>query len=380
MKKILRKHSKIQSTQKSPLIKSNSPKSFVNEKSPVNKRNLSTSFGYRNENTKNNLHKQKDKHPASKDKNSLETSQTLSGEIRLNRYIASCGICSRREADELIKQGKVKVNGQVVTQLGVKVKVGIDEVTVNGVVAKLEKFVYILLNKPKNCITTTKDEKGRRTVLDLIKGATNQRVYPVGRLDRNTTGLILLTNDGEMAKILSHPSAQVPKVYYVKLNKPISAQDIEKLLKGLELEDGFIAADRAGLVEGTNDEVGIEIHSGRNHIIKRMFKAIGYEVVALDRVSYGFLDKKGLRRGTWRFLTEKEVAFLKMNYLNSQNKKNIQHKPQKEPIDFVDELEDFDITEEDTLHLNFNTMFNHVNEDFNEEEARDLDLDNLDDI
>ena len=380
MKKILRKHSKIQSTQKSPLIKSNSPKSFVNEKSPVNKRNHSTSFDHRNENTKNNLHKQKDKRPASKNKNSLETSQTLSGKIRLNRYIASCGICSRREADELIKQGKVKVNGQVVTQLGVKVKVGIDEVTVNGVVAKLEKFVYILLNKPKNCITTTKDEKGRKTVLDLIKGATNQRVYPVGRLDRNTTGLILLTNDGEMAKILSHPSAQVPKVYYAKLNKPISAQDIEKLLKGLELEDGFIAADRAGLVEGTIDEVGIEIHSGRNHIIKRMFKAIGYEVVALDRVSYGFLDKKGLRRGTWRFLTEKEVAFLKMNYLNSQNKKNIQHKPQKEPIDFVDELEDFDITEEDILHLNFNTLFNQMNEDFNEEEARDLDLDNLDDI
>ncbi len=295
--------------------------------------------------------------------------------MRLNRYISNCGICSRRDADELIKKGLVKVNGKVVTQLGTKVTVGKDKVTVNGKLARLENFVYILLNKPKNCITTTHDEKNRRTVMDLIKGATNERVYPVGRLDRNTTGLLLITNDGELARVLSHPSSEFPKVYYAKLNKPITNDDIEKLLKGIELEDGFIAADRAGLVEGTNNEVGIEIHSGKNHIVKRMFKAIGYEVISLDRVSYGFLDKKGLKRGTWRYLTEKEVAFLKMNYLRKKSSANDKSNTKiKKPLDFVDEFEDFDIDEQDLKNINFGDLFENINEDFNEYEFTDNDL------
>jgi len=310
---------------------------------------------------------------------------TISGEVRLNRYISNCGICSRREADEWIKKGLVKVNGKVVKELGIKVKVGVDEVLVNGKKAKLENFVYILLNKPKNCITTLEDEKGRKTVMDFIKGATDQRVYPVGRLDRNTTGLLLLTNDGELAKALSHPSSEVPKIYYARLDRPITNQEIEKLLEGLELEDGFIAADRAGLVEGTNDEVGIEIHSGKNHIIKRMFKAIGYEVIALDRVSYGFLNKKGLKRGSWRFLTEKEIAFIKMNYL-SKKKLFKKDAPEyqlkiasKKPLDFVDEFEDFVFDEKDLENIDFNSLFQDLNDDFDENEWND-DLVALEDV
>ncbi len=303
--------------------------------------------------------------------------EQLTGEVRLNRYIANCGICSRREADELIKKGLVKVNGKIVTQLGTKIMVDKDEVKVNDKPAKLEQFVYILLNKPKNCITTLQDEKGRTTVMDYIKGATQQRVYPVGRLDRNTTGLLLLTNDGELARALSHPSCQVPKVYYAKLDRPIPIQDIEKLLQGIKLEDGFIAADRAGLVEGTKDEVGIEIHSGKNHIIKRMFKAIGYQVESLDRVSYGFLDKKGLKRGTWRYLTDKEVAFLKMNYCSKKinTPKTIkQILSHKKPLDFIDEFEDFDITEEDIKNIDFNQWFNELNQDFDETSFSEDDL------
>lgn len=289
----------------------------------------------------------------------------MSGEVRLNRYISNCGICSRREADELIQKGLVKVNDKVVKELGTKIIVGKDKVTVNGKLAKLEEFVYILFNKPKNCITTLEDEKGRKTVMDYLKGATEHRIYPVGRLDRNTTGLLLFTNDGELARALSHPSSEIPKVYYAKLNKPISNDDIEKLLKGIELEDGFIAADRAGWVEGTQDEVGIEIHSGKNHIVKRMFQAIGYEVIALDRVSYGFLDKKGIKRGTWRFLTDKEVNFLKMNYLR---KKSFKTTAPKEPLDFVDEFEDFHFDEEELLNIDFSDLFNEMNEDFDEKE------------
>lgn len=310
---------------------------------------------------------------------------TLSGEVRLNRYISNCGICSRREADEWIKKGLVKVNGKVVQELGIKVKVGVDEVLVNGKKAKLENFVYILLNKPKNCITTLEDEKGRKTVMDFIKGATDQRVYPVGRLDRNTTGLLLLTNDGELAKALSHPSSEVPKIYYARLDRPITNQEIEKLLEGIELEDGFIAADRAGLVEGTNDEVGIEIHSGKNHIIKRMFKAIGYEVIALDRVSYGFLNKKGLKKGSWRFLTEKEIAFIKMNYLSKKTlfKKDApEYKlkiTSKKPLDFVDEFEDFVFDEKDLENIDFNSLFQDLNDDFDENEWND-DLVALEDV
>lgn len=285
----------------------------------------------------------------------------MAGEVRLNRYIAHCGVCSRREADELILQGLVKVNGKTVDTLGQKIIVGKDEVTLNGKKIVPQNFVYILVNKPKNCICTTEDEKGRRTLLDLIDGATTERVYPVGRLDRNTTGLILLTNDGEVAKKLSHPSSQIPKLYYAKLNKPITNEIIEQLIEGITLEDGFIAADRAGLVEDTNDEVGIEIHSGKNHIIKRMFEHIGYQVVALDRVQYGFLTKKGLKKGTYRFLTENEVHFLKMNYLAnkstsfpsaSEKPKNFKKKSNLPPTnDFEDQFKDYEFSDEDLKNL-----------------------------
>lgn len=381
MKKSTQKHSKTpSSTLKYPSTKSSSFQ-------PKNKKSYSDNPSeYKSQFFNKNSETPKTQKPYTKSKKIGKSEQkkensfkpSLSGEVRLNRYIANCGICSRREADELIKNGLVKVNGKVVTELGTKVTVEKDEVKVNGKIAKLEQFVYILLNKPKNCITTVEDEKGRTTVMDLIKGATDQRVYPVGRLDRNTTGLLLITNDGELAKVLSHPSSEVPKVYYAKLNKPITNQEIEKLLVGIELEDGFIAADRAGLVEGTNDEVGIEIHSGRNHIVKRMFQAIGYEVVALDRVSYGFLNKKGLKRGTWRYLTEKEIAFLKMNYLgkNSPARKNQETLKQKDfhltknkqPLDFVDEFEDFHFDEKELENLDFSDLFNEINEDFDEKE------------
>lgn len=293
-------------------------------------------------------------------KNNNKKSNALTGEVRLNRYIAHCGVCSRREADELILQGLVKVNGKTVDTLGQKVIVGKDEVSLNGKKIVPQNFVYILVNKPKNCICTTEDEKGRRTLLDLIEGATTERVYPVGRLDRNTTGLILLTNDGEVAKKLSHPSSQIPKLYYAKLNKPITNEIIEQLIEGITLEDGFIAADRAGLVEDTTDEVGIEIHSGKNHIVKRMFEHIGYQVIALDRVQYGFLTKKGLKKGTYRFLTEKEVHFLKMNYLSKTNPlpppseipKNYKKKSNLPPTNnFEDQFKEYEFSEEDLKNL-----------------------------
>lgn len=233
------------------------------------------------------------------------------GTVRLNKYIANAGICSRREADKLIEAGVVKVNGETITTLGYKVK-PTDIVEVEGQKIKNEKKVYILLNKPKDYLTTTKDPQNRKTVMELIKDAVKERVFPVGRLDRQTTGLLLFTNDGELADKLMHPKSNVPKLYHVTLDKNFSGSDFEKLIKGIELEDGFIKPDALSYVMGKKNELGIQIHSGKNRIIRRIFEHLGYDVIKLDRVMYAGLTKKNLPRGKWRFLTEKEVNFLKM--------------------------------------------------------------------
>lgn len=235
------------------------------------------------------------------------------GTIRLNKYISNAGICSRREADELIKSGLAEVNGKIVTEMGYKVQPG-DVVKFDGKRISAEKNVYILLNKPKGFITTTKDEKDRKTVMDLVANATTARIFPVGRLDRATTGLLLFTNDGYLTKKLTHPSHSVRKVYHVTLNKKVSFDDLELIRKGVRLiPEGVAHVDNVSFIEGKpHNEVGIEIHIGWNRVVRRIFEKLGYEVEKLDRVSFGGLTKKNLKRGDWRRLTEKEVAFLKM--------------------------------------------------------------------
>lgn len=233
--------------------------------------------------------------------------------IRLNKYLSMSGVCSRREADKYIEQGLITVNGEVVTTLGTKVK-PTDVVKYAGESVKAEATRYLLLNKPKDCITTLNDERGRSTVMGLVRNACKERIFPVGRLDRNTTGLILLTNDGDMAKKLTHPSHEVRKVYHVITDKNVSIADLKKLETGVELEDGVAKAD-AALFAGdgsVRNEIGLEIHSGKNRVVRRMFDALGYEVVRLDRAAFAGLSKKGLPRGRWRFLTEKEIGYLKM--------------------------------------------------------------------
>ncbi|MBR4137223.1 MAG: pseudouridine synthase [Bacteroidales bacterium] len=234
------------------------------------------------------------------------------GEIRLNKYLADSGICSRREADDLILAGAVTVNGQVVTELGTKVKTT-DKVVYGGQALNREKLRYVLLNKPKGVITTSDDPYERHTVMDLVEGACQERIYPVGRLDRNTIGLLLLTNDGELAKTLTHPSHEVKKLYHVTLNKPLTTKDFEKIQNGLMLEDGPIEVDKIDYVtdDPTMREVGVEIHSGRNHIVRRIFESLGYEVTKLDRVMLAGLTKQNLPRGHWRFLTSAEISMLK---------------------------------------------------------------------
>ncbi len=230
----------------------------------------------------------------------------------LNKYLAHCGVCSRRDAVAIIKEEKVKINGQIITEPGYKVA-DRDEVKVNGKKIHIQKeLVYILVNKPKDYITTSEDPQGRKTIMDLLKGVTDQRIYPVGRLDRNTTGVLLLTNDGELTQKLSHPSYQVKKVYEVTLDKPLEKKDFEKMLNGLTLEDGFIAPDALGYADPKNKKIiGIEIHSGRNRIVRRMFEHLGYDVKNLDRVLFANLTKKNVDRGKWRYLNEKEVRLLK---------------------------------------------------------------------
>jgi 23S rRNA pseudouridine2605 synthase len=231
-------------------------------------------------------------------------------DIRLNKYIANSGICARREADELIKKGLVTVNGKVVTEMGHKVKKE-DVVTYEGRRILPEPFVYILMNKPKDFITTTDDEKGRKTVLDLIGDKIPQRIYPIGRLDRNTTGVLLLTNDGEVAQALTHPAFEIKKVYHVVLDKKVSPAHLDQLVEGITLEDGQVFADAVTFVDAEDKRhVGVEIHSGKNRVVRRMFEHLGYEVEKLDRVSVGVFTKKDLPRGKWRFLNPSEVGFL----------------------------------------------------------------------
>lgn len=232
------------------------------------------------------------------------------GSIRLNRYIANAGICSRREADSLIEAGEIRVNGEVVTELGYKVQPS-DTVHYGKTNLKREKLVYVLLNKPKDFLTTTEDPEGRKTVMELVQNASKERIFPVGRLDRNTTGLLLFTNDGEVAQKLSHPSHRNKKVYQVELDKPLEEEHLAQIAAGLELEDGKAEVDDVAVVAGNPKFVGVEIHIGRNRIVRRIFEHLGYDVKALDRVQYAGLTKKDLPRGNWRYLTEQEVIRLK---------------------------------------------------------------------
>ena len=240
--------------------------------------------------------------------NNIDPTQPL----RLNKFLANAGVCSRREADDFIEAGVVTVNGQVVTELGTKV-LRTDTIMFHDQPVTLEKKVYVLLNKPKDYVTTTDDPQQRKVVMDLVKDACPERIYPVGRLDRNTTGVLLLTNDGDLASKLTHPKFLKKKVYHVYLDKPVTAYDMGQILNGITLDDGDIKADAIEYASPTDKkQVGIEIHSGKNRIVRRIFESLGYHVTKLDRVQFAGLTKKNLRRGDWRFLTEKEVEMLRM--------------------------------------------------------------------
>ena len=232
--------------------------------------------------------------------------------LRLNKFLANAGVCSRREADEFIQAGVVTVNGEVVTELGTKI-LRTDEVKFHDAPVSLEKKVYVLLNKPKDYVTTSDDPQQRKTVMDLVKDVCPERIYPVGRLDRNTTGVLLLTNDGDLASKLTHPKFLKKKVYHVHLDKNLTAHDMQQISEGITLEDGEIKADAVAYADDHDkSQVGIEIHSGKNRIVRRIFESLGYRVTKLDRVQFAGLTKKNLRRGDWRFLTEKEVDMLRM--------------------------------------------------------------------
>jgi len=237
-----------------------------------------------------------------------------SDNVRLNKYIADCGICSRREADSLISAGKIKVNGQLITELGYKIQKD-DKVFYEGKRINPENYVYILLNKPRGYITTTKDPQERKTVMELVSAATNERIYPVGRLDRNTSGLLLLTNDGDLTNALIHPSKNVNKIYAVDLDRPLAKNDMLKIMEGIELEDGKVEIDEIDYTD-INDKakIGIRLHSGKNRVIRRLFESLTYDVKKLDRVMFASLTKKNLPRGKWRFLGDKEVRLLKTQF------------------------------------------------------------------
>ena len=232
--------------------------------------------------------------------------------VRLNKFIANSGVCSRREADNFILAGVVTVNGEVVTELGTKVNIATDDIRFNGERLKGESKVYIVMNKPKGFVTTASDPHADKTVMDLLKGCPT-RVFPVGRLDKNTTGVLMFTNDGEIAEKLTHPSYDKKKIYQVSLDSKLRGEDYDKILSGIELSDGAIAADELEYIEEDDHrKLGIEIHSGKNRIVRRIFESLGYEVKALDRVYFAGLTKKGLKRGEWRFLTEGEINLLRM--------------------------------------------------------------------
>ena len=254
-----------------------------------------------------------DRKPVMRSKRSKNSStpKNQDGTIRLNKFIANSGVCSRREADEYIAAGLVTVNEQVVTQLGVKVD-HTDVIRFNGEKLKGEEKVYLLMNKPKDHVTTMSDPNAEKTVMQLIEGKCSQRVFPVGRLDKMTTGVLLLTNDGEMAEKLTHPSNNQKKIYHVFLDKNFSAKDFDVILKGITLEDGEVHADALSYVDGEKSQIGIEIHSGRNRVVRRIFEHLGYKVKKLDSVFFAGLTKKNLKRGQWRFLNDQEIAMLRM--------------------------------------------------------------------
>lgn len=260
--------------------------------------------------------------------------------IRLNKYLSNSGICSRRVADQYIAAGRVSVNGDIVTELGVQVR-PTDQISVDGKPISLESKVYVLLNKPKNCVTTLTDPEGRRTVIDLVRNACPERIYPVGRLDRNTTGVLLLTNDGELGVRLMHPAYRKKKVYEVVLDRPVAIEHMRQIAEGFDLEDGAIHADAISYIQNEDhNRVGIEIHSGRNRIVRRIFEHFGYRVVQLDRVYYAGLTKKDLPRGRWRYLTDQELQYLRMGVkeeeaagADTKNKsKNIHHTVEQKHI------------------------------------------------
>ncbi len=231
--------------------------------------------------------------------------------MRLNKFIANSGVCSRREADTLIEKGEIKVNDEIVREMGMTVSVN-DKVEYQGKKLIPEKKVYLLLNKPKDTVTTSRDPEGRKTVIEIVRNACPQRIYPVGRLDRNTTGVLLFTNDGELSKQLTHPSFEAKKIYHVFLDKPLRPEDLEQIKKGVELEDGIVKPDAVNYADPEDPrQAGIEIHSGKNRVVRRIFEHLGYQVEKLDRVVFAGLTKKNLPRGKWRFLSEKEVRFLR---------------------------------------------------------------------
>jgi 23S rRNA pseudouridine2605 synthase len=275
-----------------------------------NRNNSNPRFKNQQQHSPDNRKQQENKQPTNY---KIVTGAQAEGELMpLNKFVAYCGICGRREAAELIKLGFVTVNGDIIYEPGFKVR-GNEDVKVKSKKIFLQRnLVYILLNKPKDYITTAKDPEGRKTVLDLVKQATKERVYPVGRLDRNTTGVLLLTNDGELAQRLTHPSFQIKKIYEVKLDKPLTKKDFDSLINGVTLEDGFIKVDAVAFADPKDKSlIGVEIHSGRNRIVRRIFEHLGYDVKNLDRVMFANLTKKNVDRGTWRFLNEREVRLLK---------------------------------------------------------------------
>ncbi len=282
---------------------------------PYNKRPYNK-FGAKKPYGKSDFKKKK-KIPKEKNKHSYTTHEFKydeDKETRLNKFLSNAGICSRREADKLIQQGIITINDIVVTELGCRVRTG-DTVRYNGQIIGRENFVYVLLNKPKDYITTMNDPEGRKTVMDIMGQATKERIFPVGRLDRNTTGLLLFTNDGDLAQVLTHPKYNVKKVYIAVLNKELSEADMEALMSGIELEDGTAKVDNIAFIQGEKTRVGVEIHSGKNRVIRRMFEHFGYEVEQLDRVYYAGLTKKDLMRGRYRFLNEEEVMELRKQSL-----------------------------------------------------------------
>ena len=298
--------------------------SRVDKDEKVSKRRSSRSFDENSEQTKrvkfddfedgntfSNAAKNEGEKKRGKKPDLVKRTASADGLTRLNKYLSNAGIASRRDADVLIQSGVVKVNGVVVDQLGYKIKAG-DTVTYGDAAVKSERKVYLLLNKPKDYITTVDDPQERKTVMELIKGACKERLYPVGRLDRNTTGLLLFTNDGEITTKLTHPKFGVKKVYHVSLNKGLKTEDFKAITEGVELEDGIVKADDLAFVGEGKKEIGIEIHSGRNRIVRRLFEHLGYDVIKLDRVVFAGLTKKDLSRGKFRFLTAKEIGFLQM--------------------------------------------------------------------